>query len=110
MKTKKVNIQGFYIDLSKVASIDTSEDEFKITLYLDSGVKIEKEIPKIDPYKNLEFRPLNKPKDKRDTELVMSTDTGFKAYRKEDVKAVLDKEKAIWDGFKDEILKKWGEL
>lgn len=110
MKQKKVNFRGFYVDLSKVVAIDTAENEFKITLHLDSGIKVEKEIPKIDPYKDLKHRTLKNPKDKRSDEMVVDMNSALRAYLKSDVREVLDREKEVWDEFKKEIIRKWGEL
>lgn len=103
----KTNINGYYIDLSEVVLIDTTLDEFKIVLVLKNGVKIEKSINKIDPYAELEYRAINNKKDVRSTEIVVQIDGITKAYRKEDVMKVLDREKIAWDNYKKELIKKW---
>ena len=103
----RIKIGYLHIDLREVAMIDES-DEFKLVFYLKSGAKIEKEINKIDPYKELNFRSITTTKEARDSELVISSPKGLRAYRKEDVMKELDKEKFAWDDMKKEILKKWG--
>lgn len=104
----KIKSGYLHIDLSEVAMIDES-DEFKLVFHLKSGTKIEKEIPKIDPYKELNFRSITNQKDARQSELVVSSPKGLRAYSKRDVMEILDKEKLAWDEMKKEILLKWGK-
>ena len=103
----RIKIGYLHIDLKEVAMIDES-DEFKLIFYLKSGAKIEKEINKIDPYKELNFRSITTTKEVRDSEVAVNLPKGIRAYRKEDVMKVLNKEKLAWDDMKKEILKKWG--
>lgn len=107
--SKKYTIGNSHIDLCEVAYIDDSE-EFKIEFLLKSGLKIQKEIEKIDPYTNLSFRVISKKEQSSKSELVVKIDNELRAYSKIEVMKVLDDEKEKWNNLKQQIIEKWKEV